>query len=120
MTLRLARRLRVRRVSHSLAGDGKSIALPSCRSVCRARIIPAHNLGRFGTLLHTILWGISGHAPCPKSEMPHGSNPWGISLYLSKSKGLNRNPDIYGKAGPFRNPIHHHFGAVIPANKYVK
>jgi len=35
--------------------------------------------------------------------MPHGSNPWGISLYLTKSRGLNRNPDIYEKLGHFGN-----------------
>jgi hypothetical protein len=36
-----------------------------------------------------------------------------MSLYLAESKGLNRNPDIYEKAGAFRLPRRHHFGAVI-------
>jgi hypothetical protein len=80
---------------------GKSIALPSCQSVCRARIIPAHNLGHFGTLLYTILWGISGHAPRPKSDMPHGSNHGAFPFIYQSPSDLIAIPTFTEKLGHF-------------------
>jgi len=59
-------------------------------------------VGHFGTSLHPYLWGISGQATRPKSEMSHVIDPWGISLYLAKSNGFNGNPGIYEKAEAFR------------------
>jgi hypothetical protein len=51
----------------------------------------------------------------PKSEMPHRFNLWGISLHLTEHNRLNRNPEIYERAGAFRNTRYLHFGAIIAA-----
>jgi len=48
-----------------------------------------------------------------KIEMPLRFDRRGIFLRLKWSKGLNRNPDIYEKAGAFRHPRRRHFGAII-------
>jgi len=52
----------------------------------------------------------------PKSEMPHRLNLWGISLHLVEYNRLNRNLEIYEKAGTFRQTRYLHFGAIIAAH----
>ena len=48
--------------------------------------------------------------------MPQRLNLWGISLHLIEYNRLNRNPEIYEKAGAFRHTRYLHFGAIIAAH----
>jgi hypothetical protein len=100
-------------VTQSPAGDGKSIALPLCQSVCRTTIIPANNLWGISGRPHTRTHGaFRGMPRAQKAKFP-GGRPGGVSLYQAKSNGLNGNPGIYKKAAAFRHLRHNHFGAVI-------
>jgi hypothetical protein len=52
----------------------------------------------------------------PKSEMPHRFNLRSISLHFIEYNRLNRNPEIYEKAGTFRHISYLDFGATIAAH----
>jgi hypothetical protein len=103
-------------MSHSLAGDGKSIALPSCRSVRHATIIPAHNLwGISGRSYPQTYGAIRGMPRAQKAKCPTGRTRGTFPCTWQSPTDLTAIPTFTKKLGHFGILRHHRFGAVIAA-----